>query len=111
MVSLDTPEKNRAFAESLGTEQVLLSDPTGAVAKAYGVLALGGLYAKRITVYIDLGGVVRYIDEDVDVGSAGQDIARRLGELGFPKRASSASTSSPASQNPARGDASRDAVP
>ena len=85
-MSLDDPEKNRAFAESLGTSQVLLSDPDGEVARAYGVTALGGLYARRWTFYIDRDGVIRAIDKDVDVSSAGQDIARKLGELGFPKR-------------------------
>ena len=29
------------------------------------------------------------IDKQVDTGSAGQDIARKLGELGFPKRPAS----------------------
>ena len=39
MVSLDSPEKNRNFADSLGAKQVLLSDPTGEAARAYGVVA------------------------------------------------------------------------
>ena len=86
MVSLDDAEKNKAFAESLKTDQVLLSDPTGKVAQAYGVTSLGGLYARRWTFYIDREGVIREIDKQVRVGSAGQDIARKLGELGFPKR-------------------------
>lgn len=83
MVSLDEPEKNRAFAESLGTSQVLLSDPTGKVGAAYGVRGLAGLYAKRWTFYIDAEGVIRAIDRDVHVATAGQDIARKLSELGF----------------------------
>ena len=86
MVSLDDPEKNLAFAESLDTRQLLLSDTTGLVAKAYGVTALGGLYARRITFYIDREGVIREVDRNVAVATAGQDIARKLGELGFPKR-------------------------
>ena len=86
MVSLDEPEKNKAFAESLGTSQVLLSDSIGTTAKAYGVTAIGGLYTRRWTIYIDALGIVRAIDKDVNVESAGQDIARKLGELGFPKR-------------------------
>lgn len=85
MVSLDDPEKNAAFAESLGAEMVLLSDPGGEVARRYGVTSLGGLYARRWTFYIDGEGVLREIDKDVNVESAGQDIARKLGELGFPK--------------------------
>ncbi len=86
MVSLDDPEKNRAFAESLEAELVLLSDPSKMVAKEYGVTAFGGLYARRWTFYIDREGTIREIDKNVSVGTAGQDIARKLGELGFPKR-------------------------
>ena len=85
MVSLDDPDKNRQFAESLGAKHVVLSDPEGRAAKAYGVTALGGLYARRWTFYIDPDGAIREIDKDVDVETAGQDIARRLGELGFPR--------------------------
>lgn len=86
MVSLDEPDKNKAFAESLGADMVLLSDPGGSVAKAYGVTALGGLYARRWTFYVDGEGTIREIDRDVNVESAGQDIARKLDELGFPKK-------------------------
>jgi peroxiredoxin Q/BCP len=86
MVSLDEPDRNRAFAESLGAKLVLLSDPGGVAAKAYGVTGFGGLYARRWTFYIDRDGVVREIDRDVKVESAGQDIARKLAELGFPRR-------------------------
>lgn len=85
MVSLDDAEKNRAFGESLGTTQTLLSDESGKAARAYGVSAMGGLYAKRWTFYIDRDGVIRYIDKDVDVTSAGQDIVGRLDALGFPR--------------------------
>ena len=87
MVSLDEPEKNRQFAESLDTSQILLSDTTGEVAKAYGVTAIGGLFARRWTFYIDRDGIVRYVDKDVDVATAGQDIAKRLDQLGFPRAA------------------------
>lgn len=86
MVSLDDVEKNRAFAESVGAGFVLLSDPDKEVAQKYGVLALGGLYARRWTFYIDGDGIVRHIDKDVDTATHGQDVVRRLGELGFPKR-------------------------
>jgi peroxiredoxin Q/BCP len=86
MVSLDEPEKNRAFGESLSARHVLLSDPTKTAARAYGVTALGGLYARRWTFYIDPDGLIRHIDKNVRVESAGQDIARKLEELGFPRR-------------------------
>lgn len=86
LVSLDEPERNREFAESLEARHVLLSDPDGAAARAYGVLAPGGGVARRWTYYIGRDGVIRAIDKDVKVESAGQDIARRLGELGFERR-------------------------
>lgn len=86
MVSLDTAEKNREFAEALAAKHVLLSDPTGATARAYGVSGFGGLFAKRWTFYIDADGVIRAIDKQVSTATAGQDIARKLGELRFPKR-------------------------
>ena len=86
MVSLDKPERNREFAESLGAKHTLLSDPTGDVARAYGVRGLGGLFARRWTFYIDAEGLIRFIDKQVHVETAGQDMARRLAELGFPHR-------------------------
>lgn len=86
MVSTDAPEKNAEFAKSVGAKQVLLSDPDGTVAAAYGVAGLGGLFAKRWTFYVDKDGVVREIDQAVETDSAGPDIVRKLGELGFPKK-------------------------
>jgi peroxiredoxin Q/BCP len=86
MVSIDEPEKNRAFGQSLSAKHILLSDPTKTAARAYGVTALGGLYARRWTFYIDPDGLIRHIDKNVRVESAGQDIARKLEELGFPRR-------------------------
>jgi len=85
MVSLDRPRKNAEFAKSVDAKQVLLSDSGGRVAKAFGVSGLGG-YAKRWTFYIDKEGVVRAIDTEVATDTAGQDIARKLGELAFPKK-------------------------
>jgi peroxiredoxin Q/BCP len=85
MVSLDSPQQNAAFAKSVDAKQVLLSDEGGSVASAYGVGGLGG-YAKRWTFYVDKDGVLRAIDTEVATDTAGQDIARKLGELGFPKK-------------------------
>ena len=85
MLSLDDAEKNRAFAEGLDAKHVVLSDPLQEAAESYGVVALAGLYARRWTFYIDAAGTLRKIDRNVDVASAGQDIARNLETLGFPK--------------------------
>ena len=84
MVSLDSPEKNAEFAKSLEAKHVLLSDPSGETARAYGVTGFGGLFAKRWTFYVDRDGVIREIDKSVSTATAGQDIARKLEELGFP---------------------------
>jgi peroxiredoxin Q/BCP len=83
MVSLDDAEKNKAFAESEGARFVLLSDPGKENARAYDVLGSGGLWTKRVTFYIGSGGVLRYIDDDVDTATHGEDIVRKLGELGI----------------------------
>jgi peroxiredoxin Q/BCP len=89
LVSLDTPEKNREFAEAEGARQVVLADPSGDTARAFGVLGPGGLYAHRWTFYIDPEGRIVDVDKQVSTGTAGRDIARKLGELGFAKKPSS----------------------
>jgi thioredoxin-dependent peroxiredoxin len=86
MVSMDPPEKNAEFAKSLKANLVLLSDPKGEVASAYGVAAMGGMFAKRWTFYVDKDGSVRFVDRAVNTASAGADIAKKLSDLGFPKK-------------------------
>ena len=83
MASLDSAEKNAAFAEALGANFTLLSDPSGETARAYGVLGLTRFFAKRWTFYIDLDGTVRKIDKSVDPAHHGEEIARTLAELEF----------------------------
>jgi len=86
LASVDAPEKNKDFAEAEGAKQVVLSDPGGATAKAYGVMGPGGLYAHRWTFYIDAEGRIAAIDKQVSTGTAGRDLVRKLEELGFPKK-------------------------
>jgi len=88
MVSLDDPAKNAEFAASLGAALPVISDPEGVVAREYGVLALGGFYARRWTFYIDVEGRIRAVDKDVSPESAGADMVRKLAELDFAKRVS-----------------------
>ena len=85
MVSVDSPERNRDFARAHGGGVVVLSDPAKETARAYGVLAESGTVARRWTFYIDSAGTIRQVDRDVSAGSHGPDIARQLGELGFPR--------------------------
>src|SRR5580693_5898653 len=78
--SVDTPEKNAAFAESLGIDYPILSDPTKDVAKAYGVLAPSG-FASRWTFYIGADGRILDIDRTVSAASHGTDVVARLTQL------------------------------
>jgi peroxiredoxin len=61
-ISVDSTDTNRAWAESLGVESVLLlSDfwPHGRVAQAYGVLREQG-FTDRATFIVDKEGIVRF---------------------------------------------------
>ena len=84
--SVDDAETNRKFAESLELDYPILSDPGKETAAAYDVLAAGGSYAMRHTIYIGPDGKVAYIDRNVSAGTAGADVAARLEALGMPKR-------------------------
>jgi peroxiredoxin Q/BCP len=83
MASVDELERSKGFAVQQKADFPLLSDPTKATAKAYGVLHPMG-FSKRHTFYIGADGRILGIDEDVVPETAAQDIARRLGELGVP---------------------------
>jgi peroxiredoxin Q/BCP len=76
---------NKAFAESLNTDFPILSDPTKATAKAYGVLSERG-FANRWTFYIGKDGKILFIDEKVKAGSHGADVAAKLKELGVAEK-------------------------
>jgi len=85
MASVDPLEDNVGFAEENKADFPLLSDPTKAVARDYGVLHLLG-YAKRHTVYISATGSVLKIDTSVNPKTSAEDMASILGELGVAKR-------------------------
>ena len=79
--SVDTVETNRRFAESLGIDYPILSDPSKAVARAYGVLRATGLPA-RYTFYIGKDGRVLDVDRQVRPASHGLDMTGKLTALG-----------------------------
>jgi peroxiredoxin Q/BCP len=79
--SVDAPEKNAKFAQSLGLDFPILSDPTKATARAYGVLGPVGL-ASRWTFYIGADGRILEIDKHVNAGSHGEDVSATLTRLG-----------------------------
>ncbi len=84
--SIDAPETNRKFAESLGLGYPILSDPDKKTAKAYGVLKTLGLYAARHTVYISATGEILLIDKNVKPTTAGADMIRQLEKLKIPRK-------------------------
>jgi peroxiredoxin Q/BCP len=86
---VDPPDTNRAFAQALGVDYPVLSDPTKNVAKAYGVVDEDQPFASRWTFYIGVDGRILYIDKQVKTTTHGKNIAAKLAELGIPKRRSS----------------------
>jgi peroxiredoxin Q/BCP len=80
--SCDDAETNQKFAESLGLDFPILSDPSTETAKAYGVLIADKKVARRVTFYIGKDGKVLFVDEAVKPQTAGADAVARLKELG-----------------------------
>lgn len=85
MISVDTPEENKAFAEKESADFPLLSDPSKEVATRYGVLGPVGL-PRRWTFYIGPDGKILDIDKSVSTGTAGVDLANKLKALGIKQR-------------------------
>jgi thioredoxin-dependent peroxiredoxin len=85
-ISVDTAETNRAFARSLGVDYPLLSDPTRAVATAYGVVDEDQPFASRWTFFISLDGRILHIDKQVTPATHGKVIVAQLAELGVRRR-------------------------
>jgi peroxiredoxin Q/BCP len=79
--SVDGPEVNAKFAASLDLDYPILSDPSKAVARAYGVLGSSG-FAQRWTFYIGRDGRVLAIDRQVSAATHGSDVVERLKTLG-----------------------------
>jgi peroxiredoxin Q/BCP len=87
-VSVDTPDTNKAFAQSLGIDYPLLSDPDRRVATTYGVVDADQPFPSRWTFYIGVDGRILYIDKLVSPATHGKDIAAKLAELGVARRPS-----------------------
>lgn len=82
---MDPIAKNKEFAESLHLDYPILSDPEKKAAKAFGVLSSRG-FASRVTVYVGKDGKVAFIDPKVSARTDGENVAKRLAELKFPKK-------------------------
>ena len=84
MASVDTLEDNTAFAAEHEAGFPILADPTKEMTGAYEVLMDVG-FANRWTYYIDSDGTILKIDKETNPATAGRDLTRTMGELGFPK--------------------------
>ena len=90
MISVDTLEQNKAFAEKEHADFPMLADPDKKVAFAYQVIAPDApperQFARRYTYYIDPTGKIALIDKAVKPATSGQDIVTHLQELKVPER-------------------------
>ena len=93
MISVDTPEDNKGFAEKEQADFPLLSNPGRDVAEAYGVLAAPSAaqpeaprFARRWTFYIGADGKILYIDKTPGTKEAGPNVLARLKELGVKEK-------------------------
>lgn len=84
--SVDPPEKNKEFAESVAADYPILSDADGKVARAYGVTGAVQKFASRWTFYIGTDGKILYIDKDVNTKTHADDVAKKLKELGVAEK-------------------------
>jgi thioredoxin-dependent peroxiredoxin len=82
---VDDAKTNKEFAEHVGADYPILSDPSKEVATAYGVIGRVP-FASRWTFYIGPDGKIMYIDKSVKTSTAGADVAAKLAELGVAKR-------------------------
>jgi len=80
--SVDSPEVNAKFADSLSLDYPILCDPDKTTAKAYGVLNAAGM-SSRVTFYIDKEGVIKEIDKSIKTAKAGEDVVAKIKSLGI----------------------------
>jgi peroxiredoxin Q/BCP len=83
-ISVGDAGTSREFAAALAVDYVILSDPDGGVARAYGVLGRSG-FPSRTTFFIGANGRILHIDRQVRPLSHGQDIAAALANLQIPR--------------------------
>ncbi len=83
MISVDDPETNQEFAESLDSDFPLLSNPTKEVAEAYGVVTADRAFPFRWTYIIGGDGKILKIDKEVNPSTAGQDLVAHMSSLGL----------------------------
>ena len=95
MISVDTLEDNKAFAEKEHADFPMLANPDKKVALAYQVITpdmpADRQFARRYTFYIDPGGKIALIDKGatgrgINPATSGQDLLTHLQELKVPTK-------------------------
>jgi peroxiredoxin Q/BCP len=94
MISVDTLDENKAFAEKEHADFPMLANPDKKVAMAYGVITpdmpADRQFARRYTFYIDPNGKLALIDKGatgrgINPATSGADLLTHLDELKVPK--------------------------
>ncbi len=83
-VSLDTPEKSRAFKEKYNLNFAVIGDTNRAIVNAFGVPVLNLLFArmaKRSVFLIDKEGAVRYVNRSYNVGRDAETLLEHVQSL------------------------------
>ena len=80
-VSLDSVESHSRFSERNNLPFAILSDKSKEVAKAYGVLGIGGFLVKRMTFIIGKDGKITHVFPKVDVKQHSEEVLKALDEL------------------------------
>ena len=81
-VSMDSPFANKAFADQIGVTFPLLSDWGGETTNTYGVYVDRYKAARRINFLIGKDGKILYVDQKIKTQTAGEDVTKKLRELG-----------------------------
>jgi peroxiredoxin Q/BCP len=78
-ISLDSVGDQAKFHEQQELDFPLLSDPDGSAARKYAVL--GGAMTNRVTFVIAPDGTLAAVDDNVQVGSHGEDLIALIEKL------------------------------
>lgn len=78
---MDTVKTQKSFHQQQKLNFDLLADEEGKLAKLFGVFNPERNLARRVTFVIDPQGIIRAVDEKVNVKTHGQDLVKLLLEL------------------------------
>ena len=86
MISVDDPQTNKEFAESLEADVLKDMGETARAAKAYGVVTPERQVPFRWTFIIGPDGTILRVDKEVNASTAGQDLVAHLTDLNVARQ-------------------------